>query len=922
MTQFEDLDWGPIENKNHDLGTDLFVQVRERRFDIGVVLGAQVKTSKNGRSGYFRRPQGDRDTPDGWWYAENSKDHFDYWKTHTLPHLLILRDHSKGISYWVHVTPDAVVDTGVGAKILVPRSNTLDAEHLDALMEVASTGRPEVPLEGTAWLGGAPAAFTDQLRYALMAPRLIASRQMSWVGATPTPAEVVAMMARAHFDFVRHLRKDHSASATEASPQIPTFDEARTSPDWCWRFVAAFESRILHDDLAPLENAVATADSPDREATAVVALAAALIERGRHQDAVRHLTPAIESDDKAPIDQAWLLIQRARAHLELGDLASARADADKALGIRDRAPHDVTATAIDGAARALIFGTASWEAKDYGSVIQGSDTAVAWWRGRMTISGLTAVTERTFKAWASDRAGSIGTDDANNQLYVASLAAGHAGDHGAWRRSYELLAQDTLLRLDQDAPPEDVANALRMLRQAGADKSLQRAVIRIADDGPCRAITMAGDTLDLDASTHTTFFADLMLVKKAGDLFSVDTAERCLKWLAERHDHPERLLTLTGNRSLDLQAEVLETIHGLVQTIPGSVADFVASALSQKELDKDLAVQILRWQSLLHDLPSDVWTPGRVESLLANGLPADGNPLRFEILSVAKHHEPQARGEIENELRSGSLKALIAANYVADLDTDLLDGVRAELRSQIEQTRTESAAGVTRLGGLDPAYVLGVIVLSHPSKEDAGCIASLLADPRVATSQKHQVLDLIARRTQEFRELLGDNLLETVEAAGNVRAKRRQFQDLDPDIAGPAMFIVAVLNASGSQLGKALSGLLAGSNERRRWAARLLAQTQDERYASALIVLAHDPDPLVRAQANGGLTRLAVAGLGGDLVVDTLQVTASEPGRAAPIAIAAELGDVETLSAELETIRISLLDHPSAAVRLRAARRA
>lgn len=42
MAQFNDLGWAPTENKSHDLGTDLFLQVRERRFDLGTMVGAQV----------------------------------------------------------------------------------------------------------------------------------------------------------------------------------------------------------------------------------------------------------------------------------------------------------------------------------------------------------------------------------------------------------------------------------------------------------------------------------------------------------------------------------------------------------------------------------------------------------------------------------------------------------------------------------------------------------------------------------------------------------------------------------------------------------------------------------------------------------------------------------------------------------------
>ena len=44
---FERLGWGVAVNPEHDLGTDLFVMARdERRFDLGQVVGVQVKAGR------------------------------------------------------------------------------------------------------------------------------------------------------------------------------------------------------------------------------------------------------------------------------------------------------------------------------------------------------------------------------------------------------------------------------------------------------------------------------------------------------------------------------------------------------------------------------------------------------------------------------------------------------------------------------------------------------------------------------------------------------------------------------------------------------------------------------------------------------------------------------------------------------------
>lgn len=912
---FEDLRWGPVINRPHDLGTDIFVQVWPRGFDIGVVIGVQVKTGDS----YFLRPEGDRSTPDGWWYTERTMDHFDYWIGHALPHLLVLHHHGTHASYWVHLTADAVKDTGRGAKILVPSRNTLDADHVDALLAVARAARSNVPFEGTAWAGGTVMASSDQLRFAMIAPRLIATRQRDWLQETPTPEQVVAMIARAQFDRLDNLRTSDEFLGPESSKRIPSIVEAAGSSDWRWRFTAALEIRIMRDDLAPLRDCVESADTPDRTAAATVALVSALIEHGHYVEALGHLDAAIECDEAAPVDSAWLRIQRARIHLELGDLVAAREDANQALGVRNLAPHDVTASAIDGSAQALIFTTASWEGKDFGSVIQSADTAVSWWRAQTTLGGMEAVADRTFQAWSHDPSTTIGTDQANNQLYVAALSAGHAGDHGAWRHLFALLAQDCLLRLDRTSPVETVADALRMLRQAGADKALKHAFVRIATDGPCQAVTAVADDLDFDRSTHTTIFADLALVQHTGDLFSLEAARRCLRWLASSFDDPSRLLTLATSRSFDPQALILETMGGLTDTIPDEVADFVASRLPEADL-RGRQVLVVMWQTLLQSLPNDIWTPERVDVLLVNGIPDDQHALRYAILGLAKNHNSAARSVIEQELLEGSLQALLAARYVHDLDGALLVTVRSRLKRAIQKVRREAEAARTIIDGFDPAYVLGVILLSHPSREDASCLCELLADETVARSKKQPLLQLMAGRAAEFRALLGDHLLAVVERAAQAGGNTAD-PTVNPDIRGEAIFITAVLKACEPDVGIAFGKLLSGTESDRQWAARLVAQAPVDHYESALLTLIHDQDPVVRRAAASGIARLAVSHRGSDAVLDAVRVAASDPGRVAPLAIAAALAAADELPSNLEAIRASLVGHPSAMVRIGASRR-
>lgn len=50
---FSRIGWGPVDNPQHDLGTDLWVAVRdERGFDLGLMVGAQVKAGPS----WFEEP--------------------------------------------------------------------------------------------------------------------------------------------------------------------------------------------------------------------------------------------------------------------------------------------------------------------------------------------------------------------------------------------------------------------------------------------------------------------------------------------------------------------------------------------------------------------------------------------------------------------------------------------------------------------------------------------------------------------------------------------------------------------------------------------------------------------------------------------------------------------------------------------------
>lgn len=58
LAQFERLGWGGVIDSRHDTGTDLYLRPRDaRRYELGAVMGAQVKTGPHTSTPRRRTPK-------------------------------------------------------------------------------------------------------------------------------------------------------------------------------------------------------------------------------------------------------------------------------------------------------------------------------------------------------------------------------------------------------------------------------------------------------------------------------------------------------------------------------------------------------------------------------------------------------------------------------------------------------------------------------------------------------------------------------------------------------------------------------------------------------------------------------------------------------------------------------------------------
>jgi Domain of unknown function (DUF4365) len=214
---FVKLGWGAVGvPREYDLGTDLLLLVRdERRFDPGLVLGAQIKS---GDTAFDEPRKNDAGEVIGWWFRDDDRQHMDYWLDHSIPHVIVLHHLTTGVSYWAAVTPTSVESTGRGAKMFVPIGNTIDTDHRDALLSVAATVRTPPVWEGSVWSGASDVTPADLLRYALLVPRLVAPHRNSELSHPVRPEQVLGLVVEARLNEVELFRLKYPAEVAYTVP--------------------------------------------------------------------------------------------------------------------------------------------------------------------------------------------------------------------------------------------------------------------------------------------------------------------------------------------------------------------------------------------------------------------------------------------------------------------------------------------------------------------------------------------------------------------------------------------------------------------------------------------------------------------------------------------------------------------------------
>lgn len=910
LAQFERLGWAGVIDSRHDTGTDLYLRPRDaRRYELGAVMGAQVKTGPS----YFESPKKDAEgTITGWWFDKGDREHFDYWVRHALPHVVILRDQDRNLSFWVHVTPESVVSTGKGVKVLVPASQTIDADHNEALSDVALTQLPTPTWDGTAWTGAVHLAPVDEVRHALITPRLIAPHPNLGVESI-SGLEALAMQALFRDDLEQILEPTRLSTLTgknSTERKGLTLNDASEADDWCWRATAALHLWQYQGKPAGLLQLVDLASTPSERSAASVLCCVYHFDENDPDRALQVLQRALAHDDYSPVDHAWLQAQRARALLEIGRQEEAFDLAMKTQRIYREAPSDVTAAAIAGACALTSFRASGWMQGDVATMIQRSDNPASWWRAQVMSYGLSAHLSEEFRRWSEETSIRNGVSDtAHKRLLSAALLASCVGDHDGWRGAIGALAEHFLLATDPTDDPDRVADWLALLRHSGDSNSTRRATRRIVHKGPTMAARIAASNVDLSRSTRTTALADIELLTAAGDVLEPARAGKICTWALAMLKEPQAYLERARPTFIVLY-KIIELLKSMVCTLSEDTLHHVIDYfLDQPPVTDDGTAQTLA--RLIHTIPASAWREGDRQRA-ANRSDGDSAYLREAFLRVATPAVVESREQVLQRARSGELIVFEAIDDVRTLPSDAVKALTDRLCSVIDNLIEDAANGVYGFGSLDPGHALALLGVWHPSSGRWDRIETLLTAPGVSPQQQSGALQVLAIHGASLAVPIKTQLIDAVSALRNREPVRTFFND-GKDIRGLAAEALAAL-ADEAARESLIRDLIGGDTVRRAASARIIERFGDKAASELLLALAGDANETVRDAALRGLSRLVVAESASEEVATILSKVLKSGGTRSATAVVSGLRTTPEVPAVFQLLTIAA-QHPSARIR-------
>ncbi|MEV4820113.1 hypothetical protein [Micromonospora tulbaghiae] len=425
------------------------------------------------------------------------------------------------------------------------------------------------------------------------------------------------------------------------------------------------------------------------------------------------------------------------------------------------------------------------------------------------------------------------------------------------RRELALLR---LLQLQSDGGEVDLADALRLLRQAAAKNDLSLVLRRLRDAGPLSAIGRdARQILQRRMSRELLRTVELQVLEAAADLLTPAEARlglEAIKTSLAAGGPPD----LPGMWQLAiLRREVAWRAAAALANVCGAgveVSDMLLAELKAEDQDHQLfdaavqrALSVLDWGSL----------PARTKEAWAavmlshhDRLPRVANVVADRLGRTEPFPPSASRFDLVIHQLNLTLKGQMPDQTSIE-DADLV-------REMIEGVRSEAAQGMYSFGGISPSDVAAASIIVTGSRDLWESLTGFLTDMRVARDA----------RTPAFERLARANVLVPQKSAELFRAHAQRllygespFESESPVFPYPAAlrFLAVFELLQDVDVYDAIAALAGGrSAVARREAAITAAVLANRRPLPALLAmvlpLAGDDNPEVRAVAGSALVLL------------------------------------------------------------------
>ena len=856
--KLEEFGFGVAQNNRHDLGTDLLVFVRDQRgFDLGGLMGVQVKNWPS----LVKKPSVDNGR-EGWWFPE-SADHFNYWLDFPIPHLMVLFDDAAKESYWVHITEDAVQSTGKGKKIFIPRENVLNKESIPSLIKIALSKLPQPSWEGSILEGASEIPNEVRLRYALIAPRLIAPHPNLTVSDISS-VEAIALLSLTRIDEVTVRYKEVQ--------ELLDPEKSAKSDDPLWRLYSALFEWVVNKQVDSVLNFPSADTEADIAAAVEVIKATVLSEKHLPQRACKELRDALTRDDYSPVDYAWLQLHLARNLIEIGEFDRAQGLALEVSLIGQIEYKDPSARYLAGVAMDFVFQLHSrvqrmgFEAEEQNltKAIKARDTAASWWRTQIVVSGLSDFVEKTYLQWSDNDDITIwkAYDAVVLRMRSASLIAGFAADTNNWRYAVVLLARYFLVF---STDTNELVYALNLLRIAGAKNELKLAASHFLRFGPIEPLVQVVNKLSLDDSTRISLRCDFALIEKCASILDTNSVDKYALWLLQEIENPSKTYVFGSyhwyvSKAIEVLANIYDTcssevmvkIHDHLITMPGVEDDLCADAYSKliaSIVEDDIA-------------KGKVWDSGKLAKLAARG-DNDETNLKKAIERLVSTYDSEIREGLLERIEAGDIDALASWGNLADLPKSAVQGMLGNLSNKIETIIKNAHSGASIVGAFDKLSVLIKLNISHPDYANWQPCLKMIHDQRVAPNDLVPGIKVMINGYQKIPTGVANAMREPLTrlVESGVIHDPWPFSSLfNADLRGPASILLGLLFPEDVPMAK-ITQMLREDASLIGAAVELLAQRKEEPSLLLFSALSQHKNYEVQKAVVSGLVKWILEGV-------------------------------------------------------------